>query len=439
MKNIKTVVVVGMGVSGISALNLLKYLGKTVYAVNQGETSSWGTGLGLDEKYLISQNDKKLKEVLATADLVVLSPGIPRDVQILKDFKGPIWCEVELAYRLLSSSDEKIIAVTGTNGKTTTVSLLEECLKASGKEFFIGGNIGTPFCDYVLEVISNKRKIAEVIVLELSSFQLESLDTFRANAAAILNITFSHGERYDDIKPYAFAKFNIFNNQQNSDIAIMPQGMMKEFDFKMKSSSSLKLIENSDLDELSNIVDLEKLKIVGVHNHKNILFAYHLWVALGLPIDSFLIGCYSFTGVHYRLEYLGKLRNFEVFNDSKSTNWEATETAIIGVKDRGPVTLIIGGQKRGHGDDRIDVLLPYLSSLSKILLIGESGVGLESKLRPHVKVSYVQDLEGAFKEITSDSKEGVLLFSPAFPSFDQFKNYVERGKKFTNLFKNSLT
>ncbi len=439
MQNIGTVVVVGMGVSGVSALNLLKYLGKTVYAVNQGEVSTWKGSLDLDEKYLISQNDPRVSEVLKDCDLVILSPGIPRDVEILRNFKGPIWCEIELAYNLLPSHSEKIISITGTNGKTTTVSLLEQCLKASKKEFFIGGNIGIPFCDYTLSVLNGSRKLAEVIVLELSSFQLESLENFRANAAAILNITFSHGERYDDITPYALAKFNIFNNQKSCDFAVIPKGLKEKFSYQFNQNIKMIELEDRDLDELKNHIDLTKLKIVGTHNHQNILFAYKLWTALELPLAPFLEGSYEFAGVHYRLEFLGKYKKYEVFNDSKSTNWEATETAIKGVQARGLITLIIGGQKRGHGDDRIDVLLPYLPSIAKILLVGESGKALEKKLSDHVETSYVTDFDGVFKSINESEVEGVLLFSPAFPSFDQFKNYVERGEKFSKLFENSLT
>jgi UDP-N-acetylmuramoylalanine--D-glutamate ligase len=227
IKELHKIAVVGMGVSGLSAVRLLDFMGKDVYAINQGDPSIWGNNSilnELDEKNKVSQDDAL--SVLKDCELIILSPGIPRDIDILKDLDIPIWSEIELAYQFLSS--EEVMAITGTNGKTTTVSFLAECLEHEGIEHFVGGNIGTPFCDYAFEKLSGKRPKAKIILLELSSFQLESMDGFRPNIAAILNITFSHGERYTNLKDYALAKKHIFDNQKTCDFAFYPQGMWQD-------------------------------------------------------------------------------------------------------------------------------------------------------------------------------------------------------------------
>lgn len=448
----KNIAVLGMGRSGTSALKLLSLINPDrILAINQGEPENWSGTVkselkkfsGSEKIEYISQEALQVEAAgkshpLSDYELIVLSPGISRDIDLLKNYQGKIWCEIELAY--FFCDQEKIISVTGTNGKTTTVSLIEECLSHSGKSFFVGGNIGIPFCEYITSVIENKKR-SEIICLELSSFQLESLFSFHSHIAAILNITFSHGERYDSLAPYAQAKLRIFNNQTTHDLAICEKDLFNTYNSKVPVSEIIE-IDYKKIDtlkeELEKQIDLNKLKIVGIHNIKNIYVVSKIWQKLceisSITMESFVKGCLSFGGVHYRLEYLGKFSDLEVFNDSKSTNWEATETAIIGVQDRGMIYLILGGQKRGHGDKRFEVLLPYKKSIKQVLLIGESGQELFDVMKNEFDVVYVENFLNLKKYVIENKLAGVLLFSPAFPSFDQFKSYVDRGEKFTALF-----
>lgn len=432
----KNVAVIGMGKSGLAALGLLDYLGINNLAINQGEVETWrGSVLNayeLKQTIFISQTDESIKNKLLDCDLVILSPGIPRDIEILTGLEIPIWCEVELAYYFCENRS-KIVSVTGTNGKTTTVSLLEACLEQAQIPYFVGGNIGTPFCEYIFELLTDQRPEAEVIALELSSFQLESMFNFHSHISCILNITFSHGERYNDITPYALAKLRIFNNQTDADFSFVDKQVATTYNLSKQTSLDLEDVESLK-NELAKILDFKKVKIVGVHNIKNIFFVYKIWKSLNLSLDIFINSCYSFNGVHYRLERLGEFFHYEVFNDSKSTNWEATQTALNGVLDRGLITLVLSGQKRGHGDERIEVIRPYYKYIKHIYLIGESGVKLSELLKNEISSSYVENFSNLKIEIQKNTHPGVLLFSPAFPSFDQFKSYVDRGEKFFELF-----
>jgi len=439
MDKYKNITVIGMGKSGLSAIRLLSLLDKNVYAINQGDPKDWANNdilKELNQDYLFSQNDSKAYATVTKSDLIILSPGIPRDIDLLKDCKAPIWCEIELAWQYC---DAPVMGITGTNGKTTTVSFLEECFKHEGRPYFVGGNIGTPFCDYVYERKAGIRDEAWGIILELSSFQLESITDFRPKVASILNITFSHGERYNLLSDYAKAKKEIFKNMGEGDFSFWPVGMWDEL--------GLPLPEVDDYEELSfekpsevraeieDLYSLDELKIYGEHNIKNLYMAHKMWSKFGGSIEAFQSAINSFSAVEYRLQFLNEFHGLKVFNDAKSTNWEATETAIRGVRDLGKIFLILGGQKRGEGDDRIEVLLPYQDDIEKVLLVGESGRTLYKALKDKFDCVYVENLEGV-KEAVKDEKSGILLFSPAFPSFDQFKNYIQRGKAFTELFSN---
>lgn len=434
------IIVLGMGKSGLSSVRLLKHLGKNVTAINQGEVNQWAendilSNLSSDKK--ISQSDERAREAVNKCDLVILSPGIPRDIDLLKNIEAPIWSEIELGWQFC---DSPVIGVTGTNGKTTTVSFLQECLKHENKPYFVGGNIGTPLCDYAFEYLTKKREKAWVILLELSSFQLESTFSFCPEIGAVLNITFSHGERYSELKDYACAKRNLFN-QMEEGTGIWPVGMWEELNLAKPLTKSSQEIDLNNLDsikmELQKVINLDELKIYGVHNLYNLLFAKRIWEAISGDEQSFKKASQSFGGVEFRLEFLGEWNGLKVFNDAKSTNWEATLTAINGVKDQGEITLVLGGQKRGEGDSRIEVLSPVKKSIKKIYLIGESGKDLLAILKDEYSCEYVETLENLKRELIKSEKDGVLLFSPGFPSFDQFKNYIERGRAFTSLFNNN--
>lgn len=432
----KSLAVYGLGVTGLATLEYLKTQSlKDLLVLSRGEPKDWEIQ-SKDFSFpltLKSESDESLREELSQKDLILLSPGIPKTVPVLAKAvdKVPIWNEVELAFRFFK---KPILAVTGTNGKTTTVTFLGECLRALGLRPFIGGNIGIPFVDSLKE-----REAYDCAVLELSSFQCELLDEFHAPVNCILNLFANHGERYENTDEYRRAKWELVRKATPEDLLFIGNGVGESpFDFngELTDLSSLKG------SELSNLFDLSQLKVVGAHNRINLTFAYYMvksFVEKKFPElnnsklnDTFQSTLNAFSGVEHRVEGLGKRNGFWIFNDAKSTNWEATLTAIRAVREKElPIALVLGGQLRGNND------LPpkeFLEIIEKdecsVFTIGEAGKLLDGDY----PFMFCDTLEMALKEIKSNfTKDCCLLFSPAFPSFDQFKNYADRGRVFKKL------
>lgn len=435
----KNVVVFGLGVSGMGALRFLNNKAKTLWAINQGAPSSWNdfkevsSITGSDN--CLAQDDSRAEKTCTEADLIILSPGIPRKHELLLNTKAPIWSEIELAYHF---SKAPIIAVTGTNGKTTTVSFLDHLLKALGKKVFTGGNIGVAFCDHI-----NSGKEVDYILLELSSFQLESTFDFRPKIAVLLNVFPNHGERYSKNEDYAKAKFNIVKKMQSEDRLIYDSGnqMVAEWGDKFPGTKVAIATEQTGKIEasLKEIFSLQDFKLPGIHNKINLSFCLEVLKGLNLlegnrPLIQKAID--SFTGVSHRIEYVPSKESFEIYNDAKSTNWDATLTAISSMGDFDKeLVLILGGKLRGHNDEPPEKARSFFKEkVKKVLLIGESASLLEEKLKDWVPCSIKGSLENCAEELKAENFAGIVLLSPGFPSFDQFKNYVERGEAFKKLF-----
>lgn len=441
LKN-KKVVVFGLGVSGLSALKLLNKLGAVTFAVNSGSVETWAKSPGVLDytvlKNCFTDNSDLTKEMMGEADLIILSPGIPRDHLILtlaNQRNVPIWGEIELGYKVIEEHNglRPIIAITGTNGKTTTTTFLGEILKDQGSNPFIGGNIGIPFCDMALEVVNQSAKY-DYIVLELSSFQLESTFDFHPQISIILNIFQNHGERYEHISDYAYAKFNITKKMTNADCLIYPT------DYPIIESWAKNQICKTigfDTRNFSIDFDLSRFKLPGQHNKVNLNFLIKVAELLKLDREKLQQSINQFNGVHHRIEYVPNQLGFTAYNDAKSTNWDATLTAIAAMENESlDLYLILGGKKRGHGDS----ILPYLDAIKnrvkRLYLIGEMGAEIEEEIISKMEYKKLDTLEKTIADIKAEYFHGVLLFSPAFPSFDQFSNYAERGKTFVNLLKN---
>ena len=446
LKN-KKVVVFGMGVSGISALRFLSLQGANCFAVNSHEPQTWAKSPGVLDYIILdncfSEDEAHSKSIFQNIDLVILSPGIPRDHYLLKtvlEKQIPIWGELELAYRYLEATHQlkPVIGITGTNGKTTTTTFLGEMIKADHKKVFVGGNIGTPLCDYASDIFLGGNAV-DFILLELSSFQLESIDHFHVNIAIILNIYQNHGERYHRIEDYAQSKFFITNRFTEQDVLIYPENFPIISNWAVRQHCK-KLTVNTD--DLKIERDLSQFKLPGHHNKVNLAFILHIASQLGLSESAIAHTIAHFPGVHHRVEFISASRHFpkfKIYNDAKSTNWDATLTAVKAMEEiGGNLYLIIGGKKRGHGDS----ILPYLEFLSKrvhtFFLIGETASEIEQEIRGKVQYVRSETLEKTvlYLENLKSSEEGVLLFSPGFPSFDQFKNYAQRGEHFVKLLHN---
>ncbi|MCK5883129.1 MAG: UDP-N-acetylmuramoyl-L-alanine--D-glutamate ligase [Bacteriovoracaceae bacterium] len=432
----KKIAVFGMGKSGISALKLLVKLGADPIAVSNGEVEKWRD---LDTVVSIISKEKcfpqsESTELFGSCDLVILSPGIPREHEVLAlavKNGTSLWSEIELAYSQLQNK-VPLVAVTGTNGKTTTVSMIGEVFKAAGISAFIGGNIGIPFCDYILQ-----GEGAKYIVLELSSFQLESIEQFRPDIAMVLNIFPNHGERYNGVVDYAEAKFNISKNMTDSDSVILAGNDEHLMEWGRKLITKVVKINTLSPLNAKSIIEesycLENFKLQGGHNITNLLFAIKCMAILEIDTAAVQNMINSFGGVEFRVQFVDGPGIFTAFNDAKSTNWDAVKTAVNAIeKEERELHLIIGGQRRGQGD----TLIPHLDMLKKadkIMLIGETTDQFSTELEGEIDCAKCFDLQTVLELERKQEFEGILLFSPGLPSYDQYDNYIKRGEHFTEL------
>lgn len=436
----KNLVVFGAGNSGLAAIKLLAKKGVSTICVSRGEPKSWSNFSEI--KDLIGGekciDQKNASDIFANAETIVLSPGIPPHHPALKpalENEVPIISEIELAYRYMEQ-DIPIIAITGTNGKTTTVSLLAKLLEEQRRSVFLGGNIGHAFSHFVLE---SQNKKFDFIVLELSSFQLEHIETFRPHIAGILNLSPHHGERYQDFKSYIAAKMNMLKNMKKEDHFVyydVDESHMEEF--LKKSEVTRHKVRMAELrGEVASAVDFKKLRLIGEHNLFNIGFCLKILKMLEIPLGNLDQALAKFEPLPHRLELLGEYHHLMLVNDSKSTNYLATITAISSLSQKGKeLYLILGGQLRGENDsprDLIDHVEKMEQKLGRIFLIGDAATYLEGELSDKIPVQNCKNLEGVMDYIQKNPLKGTLLFSPAFPSFDQFKNFNHRGNEFKRL------
>ena len=402
----------GLGKSGHSALNYLRTTEHQLFVINMGEVDSWGSTVSLAVENCFEQNES-LKSL--ELDQIILSPGVDRKHELVKHFIDlgvEVISEVELAFR---NQNLPLIAITGTNGKTTTTTLIQTALEMSGKKVFCGGNIGTPFCDML-----TSGEAYDIAVLELSSFQLESMPSFHANIAIILNINESHMERYNHFHEYEGAKLNIANNQTEKDLIIAPQKYLEHFNVQQKSP----------IEKLMTL-DMSTSKLVGEHHRENLFCVEKTLEFLQIQDAHKLTQdlANSFAGVEFRLQFIAKKNGLEIFNDAKSTNPFATQSAILSLGER-DITLIMGGKLRS---DKIELKDTFkdLKTIKKIFAIGEARHIIESELSEFFDVQCFETLSDVIRDFNKG--EGCLLFSPGFPSFDQYNNYTERGKDFNYL------
>ncbi len=435
----KHVAVFGMGRSGLSAIKFLKQRNcEKISAVNSGLPQAWAEKEKVFE--LIGEKNchaqESSSELFAKTDLIILSPGIPREHEVLKlalQKNIPVWNEIELAYQYI---DSKIptIAVTGTNGKTTTVTFMGEMIKLSGYEVFVGGNIGVPLCELLLE----GRRV-DYILLELSSFQLESMPSFHPRVAIILNVYPNHGERYEKVEDYAKAKFNISRLMDQTDYLLYPEDIaMIDSWAKVQKATLVPLRLEKELcqSDLQKRYDLSQFKLPGAHNIFNLAFASKALELILEKKEGIQKAINTFPGVKYRVQYIESKRSFISYNDAKSTNWDATIVAAKSMDKKGrKLSLIIGGQKRGRNDSIIPSIPELKKYVDRIFLIGETTEMFASELEGQIPYMKAERLEKVIEIMEEQKDTGILLLSPAFPSYDQYANYEKRGEHFTKLVK----
>lgn len=434
------VTVFGLGVSGLAATELLVFLGSKVSVVDQGPAANWKNFVRVKE--LVGEENchsqDEASAILASSELIILSPGIPVTHPVLAEATAkrvPLWSEIELGYQF---AVVPILCVTGTNGKTTTVSLLGDMFEKAGLSVFVGGNIGTPFCKYALEQLRDKKNYS-YIVLEISSFQLETIHQFRPHVAVITNIAHNHEERYPSLESYAKAKFQVVRNMGEKDVLIYPQENLLIDDWAQDQRPQLiPFYKEIVLNELSEEFDLRSFSLSGWHNWENLYCAKMAFEQVQEDLTPVQKTIDTFKGVPHRLEKVETSKPYLVYNDAKSTNVAATLTAIKTLmKDAQgkEIYLIFGGMKReDHALGVYDWPLLF-NGVAKIFLIGETCDDLFSSLGKEFPMVKCYSLEKVIQEVDQSGFRGILLLSPGFPSFDQFHNYAHRGDCFKALFK----
>ncbi|WP_369902932.1 UDP-N-acetylmuramoyl-L-alanine--D-glutamate ligase [Bacillus manliponensis] len=433
----KNILVLGIAKSGYAAATLLNKLGANVI-VNDGKPLQENPlaaelqSLGMD----VVCGGHPLELLERNIALIVKNPGIPYSNPLLvaaKEKGIPVITEVELAYQI---SEAPLIGITGSNGKTTTTMLTFEMLQEGEKHPVIAGNIGTVACEVAEHVEEH-----EVIVTELSSFQLMGIDAFRPKIAALLNLFEAHLDYHGTAKEYGLAKANIFKNQTEVDYSVVNADDEKVMALAEYSKgqkirfSTTKIIEDGAYAKDGSlyfkgeeVVKVEDIVLPGKHNLENILVAMSIAKLMGVANEAIVAVLKRFSGVKHRLEYVTTIENRKFYNDSKATNMLATEKALSAFEQ--PVILLAGGLDRGN---EFDELIPYLHYVKALLTFGQTAPKLvRAAEKAGIKViKSVDNLETAVQEAYANSEEGdVILLSPACASWDQFKTFEERGDMF---------
>ncbi|MEZ0344083.1 MAG: UDP-N-acetylmuramoyl-L-alanine--D-glutamate ligase [Caldimicrobium sp.] len=444
----KRVVVIGFGKSGQAATRLLLVKGAEVIVSEERPREKLPPSYlsSMEVQGVIFETGGHNPETLKKADLIVVSPGVPPEVFKPAIEKGvPVISELELAFRFLSPEERaNIVAITGTNGKTTTTAMISDLLKLSGFKVFTGGNYGIPLSEYVLSNVK-----LDKIVLEVSSFQLEKIETFYPHIGLLLNITPDHLDRYQSLEEYAYYKYRLFENQCAEDFSLLPYGEPFFKRFKNMIKGKIFWVSEGEKENVSAFVEENKVvlrwssgekeiyslngfRLFGEHNKFNLAMALLAGrLAGGTPqAGEKLIK--EFTGFPHRLEYVGTFGGITFINDSKATNVDATLQALKGLF--GPIILILGGRHKGAS---YKPLAPLIKEKVKVLiLMGEARFVIQEELGNLVETYLSEGLPEALAISFQVAKPGdIVLLSPACSSFDQFRDYQERGEVFKDLVK----
>jgi UDP-N-acetylmuramoylalanine--D-glutamate ligase len=445
----KKVLVSGMAKSGISAARLLKKVGADVTL----QDSKTEDKLGDDVAQLRAEGIKLFlganpDDIVADMDALVMSPGVPTDLPFVNKAREngvEVMGEIELAYGFCKAP---VIAITGTNGKTTTTTLVGEIMKAYSDNVAVVGNIGNPFADEVFNLTENGFAVAE-----LSSFQLETIKTFHPKVSAVLNITPDHLNRHHTMENYVAAKERVFENQTEDDFCILnyndeaTKSMAERTKARVIYFSLDKEAEGEYVysDEKSiyikalgynqKVIDIDELNILGGHNVENAMAAIGCAISSGVPMDTVVDVLKKFTAVEHRIEFAGSVDGVDYYNDSKGTNPDASIKAVLAM--RKPICIIAGGYDKGSDFDEWISLFPgrvkfvaVIGAVKDKIVASLDKIGFEN-----YKVA--DTFEQAIDLCRENAKEGdCVLLSPACASWDMFDSYEQRGNIFKDYVKN---
>ena len=438
----KRVLVVGLARTGIATALFCAARGAHVTATDTRAGKELGDPVAVLQKAGVAlELGGHRQELILDADLIIPSPGVPADAPLLQFARSKgvtIWSEIELAYRFLKG---RLIGITGSNGKTTTTSLIEHILRSAGFSTILAGNIGTPLISCV-----EKSSEKTVAVAELSSFQLELIEKLRPNISVFLNLTPDHLDRHHTLESYGAAKARIFQNQGESDSAVLnaddpgttPYAPAKPqvfwFSRKQRVAQGAFVKESEILFRREGteeaILKLADIPLAGAHNVENVLAAVAATKLAGAESAAIAKGVRSFAGVEHRLEFVAEIGGVRFYNDSKATNVDATLKAIDAFPGR--ILIILGGKDKGS--DYTVLKAPLRERAILALLIGVAADKIEKQIAGSVAIEQAGTLERAVETAAHAARAGdVVLLAPACASFDQFQNYEHRGRVFKEL------
>ncbi|HZC66728.1 MAG TPA: UDP-N-acetylmuramoyl-L-alanine--D-glutamate ligase [Candidatus Dormibacteraeota bacterium] len=381
------------------------------------------------------------QEIFLEQDLIVVSPGVPADAAPLLAARAKgitIWSEIELASRFLRG---KLIGITGSNGKTTTTSLVAHILRSAGFPAILAGNIGTPLIACVEDSRENTWTVTE-----LSSFQLELTDTFRPDISAFLNLTPDHLDRHRTMEAYGAAKAKIFANQSATDCAVLnaddaatvphaPKGPALYWFSRKEAVKQGAFLRDGEIvfrreGREQSILRVKDIPLVGAHNLENVLAAVVITLLAGAQAEAVASAVKTFTGVDHRLEFVAEIGGVQYYNDSKATNVDATQKALESFDGR--IIVILGGKDKDS--DYRTLRKDLRERVVRALLIGAAAEKIASHVAGSVDVEMVGTLERAVVRAEQIARSGdTVLLAPACASFDQFENYEHRGRVFKDL------
>lgn len=440
--NNKRVLVVGLGRSGVASALFLKAHGArvTVSDIKSGDELRNEIPVLLDHGITVETGGHG-ERTFRGQDLIVVSPGVPIDAPLLSQARTlgePVIGEVELAARFLPGP---IVAITGSNGKTTTTTLTGEILNAGSLPTLVGGNIGTPAIS-----LAERARPETVIVLEVSSFQLETIQTFRPKVAVVLNVTPDHLDRHRTFEVYVDAKARIFENQRAEDFAVLnmddptcvtmgPRTRAQLFWFsRQKEVAQGTWVRDGNVlfrdgPEPREILQVAEIPLKGAHNLENVLAAVCAGALMGCAPEKIRQAVREFKAVEHRLEFVATIRGVDYYNDSKATNVDATIKALESFPAN--IHLILGGKDKGSDYSVLNDLLRQ--RVKRVYTIGAAAAKIEAQIKG-AEVVRSETLENAVRKANAVGQSGdVVLLAPACASFDQFKNYEHRGKVFKEI------
>jgi UDP-N-acetylmuramoylalanine--D-glutamate ligase len=441
----KKIVVVGLGRTGLALARFLTNAGAAVTVTDSANAAALGNPLQIiHELGITAEIGQHRADTFERADLIVISPGVAHTIEpILKAQKRgiPVIGEIELASRFI---DKPIVAVTGTNGKTTTTELIGAMLKSSGHSVFVGGNIGNPLIEYVKDNAS-----ADIIVAEISSFQLDTIKYFRPKVSVLLNISADHLDRYPDMQAYIQSKGRIFENQQAEDMAVLngsdtrvrslaaaltckkliyPTLLENEAGAKLKNGQIiLKIKDDKRLNSQICTLNTNKAGFWGRHNMENACAATLAALAAGATVKGVQTALDRFKGSAHRIESIATIDNVQYYNDSKATNVDAVARALECFSQ--PVVLIMGGRDKGSDFAALKAIIQ--KHVKTLIVMGEAADRIRAALGQATSTTMAASMKDAVARARRAAEPAeVVLLSPGCASFDSYNNYAQRGDDF---------